>query len=292
MPALPTPDGAPQVPPAGAHDPLAGPPPHATSPETDGVPPVRWGLGDAWLGLLIGNAAAVFVGAAILAVTGYAGDDVDDLPLAIIALLQVPLWAGYLTMPLVAARRKGNGLVADFGLRSRVLDVPVGLVVGVLTQLVLVPLIYVPIFWVIGERDVSADARALTDRATDPVGIVLLVLIVVIGAPIVEELFFRGLLLRSAERRWGRWWAVAVSSLVFGAVHLQPLQFPALVAVGVVLALLTLRTGRLGPAIFAHMGFNAVAVITLITSRQDEPDPLSFLHWLHALSVVGAVTVR
>lgn len=268
MPALPTPDGVPPAPPAGASDPLAGPqPPDASASGTEAVPPVRWGLGDAWLGLLIGNAAAVFVGAAILAATGYAGEDVDELPLAIIALLQVPLWAGYLTMPLVAAYRKGNGLVADFGLRARVLDVPVGLVVGVLTQLVLVPLIYLPIFRVIGERDVSADARALTDRATDPVGVVLLVLVVVIGAPIVEELFFRGLLLRSAERRWGRWWAVAVSSLVFGAVHLQPLQFPALVAVGVVLALLTQRTGRLGPAIFAHVGFNGVAVITLLASR-------------------------
>ncbi len=146
-------------------------------------------------------------------------------------------------------------------------DVPVGLVIGVLTQVVLVPLVYLPIFQIIGDRDVSADARALTDRAEDPFGVVLLVLIVVIGAPVVEELFFRGLLLRSAERKWGKFWAVVVSSLVFGAVHLQPLQFPALVAVGVVFALLTLRTGRLGPAIFAHVGFNAVAVGSLLAAR-------------------------
>lgn len=229
--------------------------------------PVRWGLGDAWLGLLIANAAALFGGVAILAATGYVDTDSDDLPLALIALMQIPLWAGYLTMPLVAARRKGNGVVADFGLRVRPWDVPVGLVIGVLTQLVLVPLVYLPIFQIIGDRDVSADARALTDRAEDPFGVVLLVLIVVIGAPIVEELFFRGLLLRSAERKWGKFWAVAVSSLVFGAVHLQPLQFPALVAVGVVFALLTLRTGRLGPAIFAHVGFNAVAVGSLLAAR-------------------------
>ncbi len=62
-------------------------------------------------------------------------------------------------------------------------------------------------------------------------------------------------------------WAVIVSSLVFGAVHLQPLQFPALVAVGVVFALLALRTGRLGPSIFAHIGFNAVAVGSLLAAR-------------------------
>ncbi len=277
MPALPTPDGAR---PSGAPDPDPTPvvpgaapaaPAGASAPTGPGAPteaaPVRWGLGDAWIGLLIGNVAAVFVGAAILSAAGYAGTDADELPLGIIAVLQVPLWAGYLTMPLYAAYRKGNGLVADFGFRMRALDVPVGLVLGVASQLLLVPLVYVPIFWVIGERDVSADARALTDRATDPFGVALLILIVVVGAPIVEELFFRGLLLRSAERRWGKVWAVVVSSLIFGAVHLQPLQFPALVAVGVVFALLALRTDRLGPPIFAHMGFNAVAVISLLASR-------------------------
>ena len=264
MPALPTPDGPP---PGGASDltePVSAP---VTAVPAADAPPVRWGLGDAWLGLLIGNAAAVIAGAVILSVTGYAGTDSDELPLGIIAVLQVPLWAGYLTMPLVAAYHKGNGLVADFGFRMRALDVPGGLAIGVVAQLVLVPLVYVPIFWLIGQRDVSADARALTDRATDPFGVALLILIVVIGAPIVEELFFRGLLLRSAERRWGKVWAVVVSSLIFGAVHLQPLQFPALVAVGVVFALLAVRTGRLGPSIFAHMGFNAVAVISLLASR-------------------------
>ena len=60
---------------------------------------------------------------------------------------------------------------------------------------------------------------------------------------------------------------MAVSSVIFGAVHLQPLQFPALVAVGVVFALLTLRSGRLGPAIFAHVAFNAVAVGSLLAAR-------------------------
>jgi uncharacterized protein len=228
--------------------------------------PVRWGLGDAWLGLLLGNVAALVVGVLILSATGYTDTESDDLPLTIIALLQVPLWLGYLTMPVLAARRKGNGLVEDFGLRMRPLDVPVGLVIGVLTQLVVVPLVYLPIFWVIGDRDVSADARALTDRADSPVGVVLLVLIVVIGAPIVEELFFRGLLLRSLERRWGSVWGLLISSLIFGAVHLQPLQFPALVVVGLILGVLAQRTGRLGPSIFAHIAFNAVAVGSLLAA--------------------------
>jgi membrane protease YdiL (CAAX protease family) len=54
--------------------------------------------------------------------------------------------------------------------------------------------------------------------------------------------------------------AIVGSSAVFGLVHFQLLQFPALMVVGVVNAVLTLRTGRLGPAVCAHVAFNGTAV--------------------------------
>lgn len=234
-------------------------------------PGTRWGIGDALIGLLVANLAAAVVGAVILAATGYADEAADGvLPLTMIAVLQVPLWLGYLGVPVWAARRKGHGVVRDFGLRMRPVDVPVGLAAGVGTQIVLIPLLYVGIFWLTDalgldvDRDLSAAARELTDKATDPVGVVLLVLIVVVGAPIIEELFFRGLLLRAVEKRSGPTWALIVSSVVFGAVHLQLLQLPALTLIGVVLGWLTLRTGRLGPAIWAHVAFNGIATVLLL----------------------------
>ena len=95
------------------------------------LPTPRWGVGDALLGLLIANAAGLFVGAAILAATGYVQEGADgELPLTMIAVLQIPLWAGYLGMPLYAARRKGNGVVADFGFRMEWLDIPKGIGAG------------------------------------------------------------------------------------------------------------------------------------------------------------------
>lgn len=238
---------------------------------TESLPPTRWGVGDALLGLLIANAAALFLGVAILAATGYVEEGADgELPLTMIAILQVPLWAGYLGMPLYAARRKGNGVVADFGLRMEGWDVLKGIGAGLGTQLIAIPLLYVLIFAITDalgweyDQDLSEVARELTDKATDPVGVVLLVLIVAIAAPVIEELFFRGLLLRSIEKRSGPTWALWVSSLIFGAVHLQLLQFPALTLIGLVLGWLTLRTGRLGPAIWAHIAFNTVATVTLL----------------------------
>ena len=91
---------------------------------------------------------------------------------------------------------------------------------------------------------------------------------VVFVAPVVEELFYRGLVLRSLEkRRWPRWAVVVGSAALFAAMHFQVLQFPGLFVFGVVLALMTLITGRLGPAIWAHAGFNGATVVLLYTAR-------------------------
>ena len=229
--------------------------------------PVRWGMGDAALGLLLANLFALVGGLVILGATGNLnsnGEDLD-LSLALTAVLQIPLWFGYLGMPIYAAKVKGNGVVADFGFRMRWYDVFTGIGAGLGTQIILIPLLYVPISWFVNIDDLSEPAKELTDKATDPVGVVLLIAIVAIGAPIIEELFFRGLLLRSVQNRFGATIAVAASSLIFGAIHFQLKQLPALALFGLVAALLTVRTGRLGPAIWAHVTFNATATALLLS---------------------------
>jgi len=214
----------------------------------------------------VAQVAPLLFGAALFIALGYTdARDFDDLSLTVIAVLQIPLWLGYLGAPLLASIRRGHGIVRDFGWRFERRDVPMGLGIGVLTQFVAVPLLYVPIFLVFGERDVSEAARELTDRATDPVGVILLVLVVVVGAPIIEELFFRGLFHQAIVKRGGHpWLAVAVTALVFGGIHFQLLQLPALVMFGVVAGWLTVRYGRLGPAVWAHVGFNGVTVAVLL----------------------------
>ncbi len=232
-------------------------------PQAEGAGP-RWGIPDAVVGWVIANAVGLVAGSVILAQTGYL-DRTDDLPLSLVAVLQVPLWLGLAGAVLYAGRVKGAGVVADFGVRARLRDAPIGLGLGVAAQL-LVPLLYLPIFWVIGERDVSAAARELSDQATDPLGAVLLVGIVAIAAPVVEELFYRGLLLRALERRLGSRLALVISSVAFGGVHGQLLQLPALIVAGFLFGWLAQHHGRLGPAIFAHVGFNAVTVAILLAT--------------------------
>ena len=88
-----------------------------------------------------------------------------------------------------------------------------------------------------------------------------------VGAPVIEELFFRGLLLRALKARIGSVGAVIASGVLFGLAHFEPLQLPVLALFGVVLGMVALRTGRLGPGICAHAAFNSLAVYSLLSSR-------------------------
>jgi membrane protease YdiL (CAAX protease family) len=225
---------------------------------------VRWGMGDA----LVGTVLVLLVPALVVAIAlGIAGvTDTQDIALWAAALLQIPLWVGLLGVPLWATHRKGRrSLAADFGLAFRWSDLPLGLGVGLGAQLGL-GVVLVPLYHLIGvdPDKVGKAAEDLADRAHDPFGVVCLVVIAVLAAPVFEELFYRGLWLRSAERRWGTPAAVVVSSLVFALMHFQWVDTIALAAFGGVAAVLAVRTGRLGPGIVAHMAFNLTAVISLL----------------------------
>ncbi|HSH23136.1 MAG TPA: hypothetical protein VK975_03655, partial [Acidimicrobiales bacterium] len=165
--------------------------------EHDGV---RWGVGDALLGTLLTLLVPTLVAMVVLMVSGRS--DLDDLSLGSTALLQVPLWAGLLGAPLWATHVKGRrSLAADFGLRMRWTDIPLGIATGLGAQLagaLLVRLLYQLLG--IDLDKVGTSAEVLTASATDVVGVVLLVAIVAVAAPLFEELFYRGLWLRSLER--------------------------------------------------------------------------------------------
>jgi hypothetical protein len=144
-----------------------------------------------------------------------------------------------------------------------------GAPLGVVCQYAVTIVVYLPLsqlFDDIGNK-VEAPARDLGAQAGSDIGYLVLGVLVVVGAPVVEELFYRGLLLRSLERRLGSRWAIVVSAAVFGLAHFEPVLFPALFLFGIVLGTLAVRNGRLGPGVFAHAGFNLVTMIALYASR-------------------------
>ena len=84
---------------------------------------------------------------------------------------------------------------------------------------------------------------------------------------------FRGVLLK-ALGGFGRRMAISISALVFVGFHLFGLSgdllrgalliVPTFFIMGVILAWVTLRRDRLGPAIFIHSGFNLLALLMLL----------------------------
>ena len=248
-------------------DPAAEPVEPPEPPEAAVAP--RWGLGDAALAFLVGMVAAVFVDGLYVAVAG------TEETLARTVATLVGLWVGLAGVPSLASKRKGSGsLAADFGLCVERQDIGLGIAVGIGAQYVLVNVI-VTLFDVIGpDVDVGRQARNLTDSAQGW-SLALLAPFLAIGAPVIEELFFRGLLQRSIARRLGTVVAVAGSSLAFGFVHLQPnlsgwsqlTLATALAAFGVVLGVLAERTGRLGPGMVAHATFNSITLVALAVTR-------------------------
>lgn len=83
-----------------------------------------------------------------------------------------------------------------------------------------------------------------------------------IGPGVTEELFFRGYLLNRIEAAQSTRWALAMSSIIFGLFHADPVHTPLAVVMGLYLGLCLLHTGSLWVPIAAHVANNAMAAAT------------------------------
>ena len=219
----------------------------------------KWGIRHVVYGLLLGQVSTIL---AIVAI-GLIDQDIDleDPSLEITAILQSALWIGTLGIPLWLYYSKGVSW-RQFGWRFKRSDIFKGLLIGLGTQIA-AGLLYLPLYVISDDIDVSEPAKELVDKATG-LGVFLLFLVVVVGAPVVEEIFYRGLTLKAFEKKMGGRLALVASSLLFAVAHLQFVQFPALFLFGFVAAYLARKYDRLGRAVWAHVGFNATTVIALL----------------------------
>lgn len=232
---------------------------HAVPQPTDR--PLRAG-GIAMLGFLVGLALSTLIGIVLL-VTGYETTDP-----AFLLGSTIGLWIGLGGSCVVAVRYKGSGSLADLGLdRPRWLDVAMGVgfgIVGVIGVAIIAATIQAI------DKDLIPGGRS---EITDPVeggellGIAVVYLIAVVGAPFFEELFFRGLVQGTLTARWGFASGLVVQALLFGSVHLSPENgwgnvgtFVIIAAVGLGLGTVRHFTRRLPPPMFTHAVYNAIIV--------------------------------
>lgn len=92
----------------------------------------------------------------------------------------------------------------------------------------------------------------------------LLAVPVVVLAPVGEELAFRGLLQPALARRWGQGAAIAVSAILFAALHWHyGMKLPLVVFLGAVLGWARAASGGLRAPILLHMIMNGLSLLVL-----------------------------
>jgi CAAX protease family protein len=197
------------------------------------------------------------------------GSAIDSYGVSIASL--IGLWIGTLGVAILASRKWGTAdwrrdYAVAFEWRT---DLGLGIAVGASAQLVLVPLI-VLFFRLIQPSLKLSEASVDLAKKSHGLAFAVLAVLVALVAPYVEEIFFRGLLMRSLARHMPQAGAIVLSGVIFGFAHYQSASAAAAMALvislsvfGCILGILVVRTGRLGPAIIAHMVFNAIATVGL-----------------------------
>lgn len=234
----------------------------------------HWGFGDFWWGvavyLVVGIAGSIVVAAVLATDSGQSIEDVEFGPYSTAVLVLISA-IGFFGVPWLASQRKGlSSLAADFGLRGRPLDLAIGFGLGIVG--------------LVGAALVGAglDAALEVPEETSNVPVdslanvgefVVFLLAVGVVTPIVEELFFRGLVNRSFLKRGaGAAFALAGTTAIFVVPHLAAVTTwknvaslaASITVLGVVFHLACIATkNRLAAPIVAHMVVNCTAAIAL-----------------------------
>lgn len=215
-----------------------------------------------FLALTIGTA----VSAVVVMATGNASQESRDIPVWVTGLSVLGMWSASLvvfgrTRP--ESPRVNRQLTSWFNRK----DFYVGFPLGIFCQYILVTTVTWPLSKVwpstFSSEEVSKRATDLTNTAPGA-WMILLVLIVVVGAPFVEEVIYRGTVQPDLVNRWGTTVGVVVTAFVFAAIHQSPVEFAGLFAFALVLGVARHRTGRLGTSIITHMAFNAAGLVLVI----------------------------
>jgi membrane protease YdiL (CAAX protease family) len=176
-----------------------------------------------------------------------------------------------------ASRRLGSGLRSTAHLSARVVDTgwgPLTWLCCVVAQVAVAAI-------VLGfDVPTTSNTDAIRDQRTDIGFAISIILLAAVVAPIVEEIVFRGLVLRGFAGVMHPAVAIGLQGVVFGAVHINP-DFgtgniglvAVLSGVGVVLGGAAYIFRRIAPSMIAHAIINAIAVAVALSGWEPPPPP-------------------
>jgi len=189
-----------------------------------------------------------------------------------------------------ASRRWGTGqLSADIGLTPRLSDLGWGPVIwlGAIGAQVAVGAVVIAL-----DVPIVGNTEGIEELTADRTYVVSIVISAVVAAPIVEEMVFRGVVMRGLASRLPIVAVVVVQGLLFGAAHVDPVRgvgnvglVLVLSGVGIAFGVAVALLGRIGPTIVAHAIFNAAVLLVVLTGVADRLDDAS----LERVEEVGVV---
>lgn len=224
--------------------------------------PPRWGLWDVvWAGI----AAIVIglVGATVLVLV--------DAPMSAQILVGSTLpWLALAGWPLLVTRWRGNGPRIDLGLRLTWPDTGWGVLAGFSGLLLAGVAALITQLFVPDVTSAAAEAATQLEESAGRLAITAFALLVIAGAPIVEELFFRGLMFSALRKRGvGAVLTIIITAVVFAGFHFEPTRFFVLLPTGILLGWVRWKTGSTGAAMVAHGVVNAPGAIVLLVGLPD-----------------------
>lgn len=161
------------------------------------------------------------------------------------------------------ASRAALGLVGRNVGRRLVVGFASGLALFVVTVFLVAPALYALLSLLAGDPVVPPRQEVLPEGPS-AFHVYLGGVVVVLAAPIGEELFFRGLLFGGLRRSLPFWAAAVISSAIFAVVHVYVLLMPLLFLVGFGLAYIYERSDSLVTSIAAHAAFNLVGYLLIV----------------------------
>jgi membrane protease YdiL (CAAX protease family) len=228
-----------------------------------------------WIGL-----GAVLTLAGSLTLARWVLDALVDegWPIATYVALSAVLGYGPVLLWCVLAVRRATDepLHRAFGLRFRPSDLGWGPVVWLATygcQIV------VAIFILATRIPIRSNLEGIEEGSWNRTYVVSTLLLAVVAAPIVEEIAFRGVLLRSLLSRCGPVPAIGLQAVLFGLAHIDPVRGRYNVGIVLVTGAIGASFGaaaywlrRIPPTMIAHAIINGVA-LTLVLTGAIDPTP-------------------
>lgn len=142
---------------------------------------------------------------------------------------------------------------------------------------------------IIDKYGYSIDVMDDSAMAQTTLGMVLMIIYTCIIAPVTEELFYRGMLLKTFSKANQRF-AIIASSVFFGLAHGNIRQFLLAFLLGIFLSHITMKHNSLLPSVIVHIFVNSLStIINELSERELGDNFLMVINIIYMLIAIAGI---